>query len=139
PLNAGPVEFTGKLVLAAVTAGVLTAMAAALVPAIRASLDEPADAVRRAPRAAGWIFYGLLLGSSILLLTAGLSFMAGREHLPTPVGAYGGVLLVLIFTLLTAPPLSPLVARLLTPLLPPPFRPAGPRSPAPPHPIPRRT
>ncbi len=116
PVHVQAVEVGWPLVLAAVAAGVLTARAAALVPAMEASSEEPADAVRRAPRRFHSLWFVLQVAASAGLLATGLTLMACREQLPQRVGTYGGVLLVLVGTLVSAPLISVFASRLLKPV-----------------------
>ncbi len=56
-LNVNRVDITPQLIAIAIAAGVTATVGAALVPAIQASRESPADAVRRvakAPRAGIW-------------------------------------------------------------------------------------
>ena len=116
PLSEQPVELTWDLVLAAVGAGVLTSCLAALLPAAEAAAEEPADAVRRAPRAHNPIYGLLQLAGTATFLGTGLLAMFGREHLPKRMGTYGGVLLVLVGVLISAPLITQVAARGLRPL-----------------------
>lgn len=116
PVHMQTVEITVGLVLAASAAGIATAFAAALVPAMQAAAEEPADAVRRVPRTASLLAYVAQLVASGAILATGLTFMASREQLPPRVGTYGGVLLTLIGALVSAPLLSTVAARLIGPL-----------------------
>lgn len=117
PLEARTVEISRVLILVAVAAGVATAILAALVPAIQAASEEPADAVRRAPPSLGLVFFVVQIASTIVILSTGVGFMSLSKHLPDRVGTYGGIALVLLGALISAPLLSTVVARLLGPLV----------------------
>jgi putative ABC transport system permease protein len=102
-------------VLLALGAGVATALLAALLPALQAAGEEPADAVRRAPpgpRAVARLLHGASCG---LVVAAGLAAMAFRTALPPRVGAYGGAILLLLGLLAATPLLAAAAARLLQP------------------------
>jgi putative ABC transport system permease protein len=103
-------------ILLAAAAGILTAIVAALVPAVRAAQEQPADAVRRTPQVPGLSHQVLQLIISVTLLILGGSCMIYRAHLPARLGTYGGFTLVLIGLLLTTPLLAASAARILQPL-----------------------
>lgn len=116
PIDSARLEVTSETVTAASVAGIVTALLAALVPAVHAAREEPAAAVRRAPPTVGvgrWVY--LAMGSGILFLV-GTVCMLLRGQLPERWGTYGGFVLVLIGTLLTTPILAAFAARLLQPL-----------------------
>ncbi len=115
-LDASTVEVSQGLLLTALAAGVLTAVAAAAVPAFLASREKPAEAVRRIPSPPTWRHRALQVASSVVLLSAGLACIALRGLLPPRVGMYGGLGLVVIATLLATPLLTAVFARLLQPL-----------------------
>jgi putative ABC transport system permease protein len=101
----------------ALAAGVCTAVTAALIPAIFASHDRPAEAVRRMPRPPTWRYQFLQAFASVLLATLGLACVLGRERLPERVGRFGGLGLMLLAALVATPLLAGLLARLLQPLV----------------------
>ncbi len=116
PIDSAPLEVTTETVAAAAGAGILTALLAALMPAVQAAREEPASAVRRAPKALGrghWVYLAM---GSLLFFVIGTVAMLMRSQLPERWGAYGGFVLVLIGTLLTTPLLAAAAARLLQPL-----------------------
>jgi putative ABC transport system permease protein len=111
-----PLALTADTVLLALLAGVATAVLAALVPAMQAAGDEPADAVRRVPSAAGRFFRYLQAVASVLMIAAGFSVVLIREYLPKRVGGFGGMVLLLLGLLLAVPLLVGVAARLFQPL-----------------------
>ena len=111
-----PIELTWKITLLAIGSGVATAWLAALVPAMQASSDEPADAVRRAPSAATRFFRYIQAIASLSLIACGFSFVLIRDFLPKRVGGYGGMVLLLVGMLLAVPLLVGLLSRLIQPL-----------------------
>ena len=111
-----PLELTLQTFLLAVLTGMTTAVLAALVPAMSAASDEPADAVRRAPSGATRFFRTLQAAGSALLISAGFSVVLIREYLPRRVGGYGGMVFLLIGLLLSVPLMVGLMSRLLQPL-----------------------
>jgi putative ABC transport system permease protein len=104
------------LMLVAVAAGTVTAVLAALLPALQAAGEEPADAVRRAPLAARPLLLALHLAVLALLFGGGAAVVAGREHLPPRLGVFGGVVLLLVGALAAMPLLAAVLGRLVQPL-----------------------
>lgn len=107
---------TWQIFSLALVSGVATAWLAALVPAMQASSDEPADAVRRAPSGAGRFFRVIQAIASIGMVITGFSFVLIRDYLPKRIGGYGGMVLLLVGMLLAVPLLVGLVSRLIQPL-----------------------
>lgn len=118
PLDARQIELTPGTVILAVVAGVATAMLAALVPAVRAAREEPADAVRRVPRTTGLAArLGPALVSAVLIL-AGLACFTLRGWLPERrYGTYGAIMLTFLGALVATIFLAAIAARLLQPLV----------------------
>jgi putative ABC transport system permease protein len=81
PIQHSPLEVAPGVLLTAGLAGVLTALAAALVPASRAAAEEPADAVRRAPPAAGVAYRLMQVGGSLTLGLLGIFLIAVKAYL----------------------------------------------------------
>lgn len=99
----------------ALLAGMATTILAALVPAMQAAREEPADVVRRLP-VAHHLFYRILQFAVVaLLLLAGLGFVLLRDWLPLRVGTFAGIVCILLAGLFATPLLAVLVARLLQP------------------------
>ncbi|HYT93569.1 MAG TPA: FtsX-like permease family protein, partial [Gemmataceae bacterium] len=115
-MEASTVEVGAEVFVAAVVAGVLTAVAAALVPALLASRETPAAAVRRIPPLPTWRYRFSQVASSGLLLVAGVLCVACRDRLLPRVGMYAGLGLVVLGALLATPLLTAVLARLLQPL-----------------------
>jgi putative ABC transport system permease protein len=111
-----PTRLSPLTMLTAVVAGVLTALLAALVPAIQASHDEPADAVRRGPSSYTGFFRVVHRLACLLLITAGIGAIVFRGALPERSGGYVGLLLVLVGLFLSMPILVGVISRLLQPL-----------------------
>jgi putative ABC transport system permease protein len=109
-------SLTWGVFLLAVGSGVATAWLAALVPAMQAASDEPADAVRRTPSGASRFFRYLQVLASLAMIGTGFSFVLIREHLPKRVGGYGGMVLLLVGMLLAVPFLVSVLAGLMQPL-----------------------
>jgi putative ABC transport system permease protein len=115
-VNASYVEVDGWLIVVALVAGVTTAVAAALVPAIQASHEKPADAVRRIPLAPTLGHRLLQVLSSAAMLVLGVVCITLRDALPNRLGMYAGLGLVVIGALLATPLLTALAAVALQPL-----------------------
>lgn len=116
PLQTGSLPPLGWDTMArAVGSGVATALLAALVPALRAAGEEPADAVRRTPpRVPAAARLAHVLGCA-LLVAGGLAGVELRHRLPPRAGTYGGVVLILLGLLLATPLLAAAAARALQP------------------------
>ncbi|HEV3144678.1 MAG TPA: FtsX-like permease family protein, partial [Gemmataceae bacterium] len=108
-------DLTAEIIFIAIGSGVLTAILAALVPAMQAASDEPADAVRRVPSAASRFFRYVQALASLAMIGGGFSFVLIREYLPQRLGGLGGMVLLLLGLLLAVPLLVGLLARLLQP------------------------
>ncbi len=104
-------------VLLALVAGTAAALLAALVPALTAAGEEPADAVRRAPLTGGAARRLVHAGLCALMVLAGLTLIAARQSLPPRVGTFGGLALALIGMLAATPLLAAAAAGLVRPLL----------------------
>src|SRR5262249_52681118 len=104
------------LLVAAVVAGTLVAILAALVPALQAASEEPADAVRRVPRRQPVLFALLQLAAAAGFLLAGFAFAHYREHLPLRSGIFAGIVSLGIGGLVAMPWLAALVSRFVQPL-----------------------
>jgi putative ABC transport system permease protein len=117
-----PVEATSlpplglDLILLALGAGTATALLAALVPARQAASEEPADAVRRAPRRLGWIFPVVHVAVSVLIEVTGFGLFFCRAFLPARVGTFGAPVVMLLGMLVATPLIAAVVARLIQPL-----------------------
>jgi len=102
--------------LIAVLAGMATALLAALVPALQAASDEPADAVRRAPSTTGGTLRRIYRVACVLLVAGGFATVLLRRQLPSPTGSLIGGSLVLIGMFLAMPIFVGLFSRLFLPL-----------------------
>ena len=100
----------------AVGAGMLTALLAALVPALQSASDEPADAVRRAHATAGRRLRFVHRAACISLVSVGLAVVLLRGLLPSPTGSMVGMVCILTGLFLAMPIFVGLLARLLNPL-----------------------
>ena len=106
---------TPQTIVIAAAAGLATTVLAAFIPALRATDEEPARAVRRLPPLQGLGHRLLQLAASFGLVAAGMICMLYRTQLPARFGTYGGFVLVLLGLLLTTPLLAAFAARLLQP------------------------
>jgi putative ABC transport system permease protein len=116
-LDARQVEVSTGLVIVSLLVGVTTAVAAALVPAIQASQENPAEAVRRVAKAptVGKLLVHVLI--SLSMVVVGLVLILFRAAAPYRLGAYGGMVLVLLGALVASPFFAALAARLVQPLV----------------------
>jgi putative ABC transport system permease protein len=115
PIDTPTIELSWPLMLTAVAAGVLTTVVAALVPALQAAAEEPADAVRRVPTVAHFAYRAAQVGGSGLLMGGGLACVLFREYLPLRFGVFAGMVLALIGALVLMPLLAEVVGRSLQP------------------------
>jgi putative ABC transport system permease protein len=109
------VEVGFGLVLLALAAGTVTAVVAALVPAVSASRENPAAAVRQIAKPASARHLAWQLISSLFLIGLGIGFVLARQLLFKRLGLYGGMMLVLVGALLATPLLTAVIARSLQP------------------------
>jgi putative ABC transport system permease protein len=115
-MDANRIEWTVETLATAVGAGMVTALLASLVPAFRASAEEPAVAVRRIPQSPTWAYRFVQLAVSVVLMLLGVSLVLARARLPHRLGTYGGLMLVLVGALLATPLLAAVASRLVQPL-----------------------
>ena len=104
-------------VVYAALAGVGTAVFAAVIPAVQAAGSDPADAVRRTARAAGGLWARAHQAACLALVIGGVGMVLARHDLPARLGAFGGMMAVLVGLLLAAPILVGLLVRLVHPVL----------------------
>jgi putative ABC transport system permease protein len=115
-INAGHVEVDGWLIGLALFAGLTTAVGAALMPAIQASRENPAEAVRRMPVAPTWRYRFAQIVTSAVMFLVGMLLVMLRDRLPPRLGMYIGLGLVVVASLLAMPLLTALIARGVQPL-----------------------
>lgn len=99
----------------AVMGGMITALLAALIPALLAATDEPADAIRRSPSASRKMIRRLHRLACIALVIAGLIVFYVRWQLPSGMGALLSMAMILIGLLLATPIFVGVLARLVHP------------------------
>lgn len=107
---------TAGTVLLAMAAGVATSIFAALIPAIQAATQDPADAVRRVPGVAGGVWQLAHRATCGTLVACGVGMILTRDDLPPRVGAFGGMMVALVGLLLAAPIIVGFLVRLMHPL-----------------------
>lgn len=103
--------------LAAVAVGTLTAMFAALVPAIQAASDDPAHVVRRSASGAKGAWKLLHQITCAAMVATGAALILLRFELPSRVGSVGGMTLVLVGLLLASPILVAIMVSVFRPLV----------------------
>jgi putative ABC transport system permease protein len=116
PIDRARIDLPLWLVLLAVGAGTAVAMLAALVPAYQASREEPADAVRRAPRRRSPLLVVLQGGMSLGLVAVGCLLVYFRQQLPLRFGTFAGIGCLQVSVLFAMPMLATLVGRGVQPL-----------------------
>lgn len=116
PMGENGLTLTTDTIVGALVAGVVTALLAAVVPALRAASQEPADAVRRVPPRHGWRWRVAQVGGCGLVIALGIAAIASRSVLPPRAGSFGGIALVLIGSLASAPLLAEVAAQVVSPV-----------------------
>jgi putative ABC transport system permease protein len=117
PLGGASLQLSPSLMLIALGAGVGTAMLAALIPALQAASEEPADAVRRVPLMGRLRHRVLHLFTVFALLAVGAACVAWREQLPRRAGVFAGAILLFVSGLVLIPLATELLGRLLRPFV----------------------
>jgi putative ABC transport system permease protein len=117
PMGGAALQLSSSLMQIALAAGVGTAMLAALIPALQAASEEPADAVRRVPPAGRLHYRVLHLAAVFLLLAIGAACVTWREQLPRRVGVFAGAILLFVSGLVLIPLATELLGRLLRPFV----------------------
>jgi putative ABC transport system permease protein len=115
-IEANQVEVGFGLMALALAAGMVTAVAAALVPAVSASKENPAEAVRQVAKAPTWHYLIWQVVCTFTLVGLGVGFIILRNQLGFRQGAYGGMVLVLLGALVAAPLVTAGLARLMQPV-----------------------
>jgi putative ABC transport system permease protein len=115
--DVSPTRLTWGTAAAAALAGVLTAVFAALVPALQAAFDDPARAARRGSGRVARVWRRAHKAVCVLLVGGGLAMIALRGELPARVGAIGGMMTALVGLLLAAPILVGALVRVIHPLV----------------------
>jgi putative ABC transport system permease protein len=116
PIDSAQVQLPAWLMVVAVLSGTLVAVLAALVPALVAAGEEPADAVRRVPRRQAVRVVAGLIAASVGLLLAGLAASHFRDQLPLRTGLFAGVVALFLGGLIATLLLASVVARFVQPL-----------------------
>jgi putative ABC transport system permease protein len=114
--DVSPTRISWEGALVAMVAGVLTAVLAALVPAIQAAGDDPANVVRRGSGGAKGIWRLIHRATCLTLIGGGILMILFRHDLPPRVGGVGGMMLALVGLLLSAPIVVGAIVSLLQPL-----------------------
>ncbi len=101
----------------AVMGGVSTAVLAALIPAVQAANDDPAHVVRRTHGGAKGVWKQIHYLTCLGLIACGGATILLRQELPARLGAIGGMMLVLIGMLLSAPILVSVLVAFFRPIV----------------------
>jgi putative ABC transport system permease protein len=116
PIDSARAQLSWGLMGLAVFSGTLVADLAALVPALQAAGEEPADAVRRVPQRNRLLYAVLQIAAAVLLLVGGFLIADLRHYLPPRVGMFAGIVSLMLGGLVVTPLLSGLVGRVVQPL-----------------------
>ncbi|HZZ79658.1 MAG TPA: FtsX-like permease family protein [Gemmataceae bacterium] len=114
-MNQKQVTIGWDLIGLAIVVGILAAVIASMVPAVQAAYDKPAEAVRRVPKEPAVSHLLLHIAATGGLILGGMSLIFLRDYLPKRWGTYGGLSLVMIGALLSAPLFAQVAARCLAP------------------------
>ena len=101
----------------AVLVGTVTAVFAALVPAIQAANDDPAHVVRRSAGGAKGLWKLAHRVVCAGMVVAGVAVVLLRFELPSRIGSVGGLTLVLVGLLLASPILVTVMVALVRPFV----------------------
>jgi putative ABC transport system permease protein len=113
PIKSAQLALSPWLIFVALASGTAVAVLAALGPALQAAAEEPANAVRRVPRAVhalAWVLNGLAV---LLLAGAAAAAVALRAQLPPRAGIFAGFILLLLAALLLTPLLAATAGRVV--------------------------
>jgi putative ABC transport system permease protein len=116
PLPAADLQLSVGTMLFAAAAGLGAAVVAALVPAVQAAREEPANAVRRVPQVRRIVYQFLHLAVCLLLIGAAFALVSVRELLPRRSSAFAGIVCLMLGAVAATPLLTPLLGRLFQPL-----------------------
>jgi putative ABC transport system permease protein len=116
PIDSARVHLSWGLMAVAVLSGTLVANLAALVPALQAAGEEPADAVRRVPQRHRVLFAVLQVVAAVVLLLGGYLVADLRQHLPARVGMFAGIVCLMVGGLVATPLLAGMLGRVVQPL-----------------------
>ncbi len=114
-MNQKQIVLNWELTALAVCVGILATEIASLVPVIQAACEKPAEAVRREPKEQTVLHLLLHVAAACGLVLGGMSLMLIRDYLPKRWGTYGGLSLVMVGALLSAPLFAQIAARCLAP------------------------
>ncbi|MEI7921213.1 MAG: FtsX-like permease family protein [Planctomycetota bacterium] len=116
PLQSKGVIFSPSVALSGMSAGLLTCMLAALLPASRASGLAPTLAMKRERVLPSSNMRIRILGGSSLLCAA-MGLFATRREFNDPIRVYGALVCVLLGMMVLIPLMTSLMARLLRPIV----------------------
>ncbi len=116
PIDSAHFALPGWLMITALLSGMAVADLAALVPALQAASEEPADAVRRVPRTGSALMLMLQIGAAVLLVLLSIAMNQFRDWLPLRWGTFIGIALLLPGGLLLTPVATSLIGRAIQPL-----------------------
>jgi putative ABC transport system permease protein len=116
PIEGTDLVLSWESMLLAFGSGVGTALLAALVPALQAAQEEPADAVRKLPFRSRRALQILYVGSCAFLMLLGLSMLLARDHLPERIGRFGGIIVLMLGAMASTPLFTRTFSTLLRPL-----------------------
>ena len=95
-VEAREVHVSRTLLAVALIVGILTSVAAALVPAFQASQEAPAEAVRRVAKAPSTRRLVVQASVSAVAVLVGLTLILLRDEFPHRLGTYGGLAIIMI-------------------------------------------
>ncbi len=114
-MNQKQIAMTWDLAALAACVGILSAVIASLIPAVQAAYEKPAEAVRRVPKEPPVSHLVMHIVATGGLILGGMSLILIRDFLPKRWGTWGGLILVMVGALLSAPLFAQVAARCLAP------------------------
>jgi putative ABC transport system permease protein len=115
PLESPEIEISARTLWLAIASGMATTIFAALIPAVQASLEEPADAVRRVPVVLHFLYRLVQAGAAGLLVAAGIACVVLRPYLPLRFGVFSGLILIFVGAFVATPILASFLSRFFQP------------------------
>ena len=116
PIDSARIHISLGLMALAIISGALVANLAALIPALLAASEEPADAVRRVPLRHRLVFGVLQIFACAVLLIASVLTANLRQYLPPRSGMFVAVVCMVLAGLIITPLLALVIGRIVHPL-----------------------
>jgi putative ABC transport system permease protein len=116
PVEAHSLTLSRGTILLALSSGMATALIAALVPAMQAAQEQPADAVRRLPFRNQKLLRLLYIGGCAGMVLFGIGLLLMRRALPDRVGGFGGIIAIMLGAMSATPLITGYLSSLVQPI-----------------------